>query len=61
MNADDEDFDDDDDETVEDRFDKLEAMIEHNMLQIAYCGAMLDAIMQHLGIDRKIVRRKGMN
>jgi hypothetical protein len=45
------------DEGFQDQIDRMEAMLEHNMVQIAYNNAMLDEIMHKLEIEHKIIKK----
>ena len=52
-----EDEDDGAEEIFRDQIDRMEAMLEHHMVQIAYVGAMCDEIMMALEIDTKRIRK----
>jgi hypothetical protein len=52
------DEDDGAEEIFRDQIDRMEAMLEHHMVQIAYVGAMCDEIMMALEIDTK-AHKKG--
>jgi hypothetical protein len=48
-------------EIFRDQIDRMEAMLEHHMVQIAYVGAMCDEIMMALEIDTKRIRKARAN
>jgi hypothetical protein len=56
-----EDEDDGAEEVFRDQIDRIEAMLEHHMVQIAYVGAMCDEIMMALEIDTKRIRKARAN
>jgi hypothetical protein len=56
-----EDEDDGAEEIFRDQIDRMEAMLEHHMVQIAYVGAMCDEIMMALEIDTKRIRKARAN
>jgi hypothetical protein len=56
-----EDEDDGAEEVFRDQIDRMEAMLEHHMVQIAYVGAMCDEIMMALEIDTKRIRKARAN
>jgi hypothetical protein len=55
------DEDDGAEEIFRDQIDRMEAMLEHHMVQIAYVGAMCDEIMMALEIDTKRIRKARAN
>ena len=55
------DEDDGAEEVFRDQIDRMEAMLEHHMVQIAYVGAMCDEIMMALEIDTKRIRKARAN
>jgi hypothetical protein len=55
------DEDDGAEEIFRDQIDRMEAMLEHHMVQIAYVGAMCDEIMMALEIDTKRTRKVRAN
>jgi hypothetical protein len=55
------DEDDGAEEIFRDQIDRMEAMLEHHMVQIAYVGAMCDEIMMALEIDTKRIRKVRAN
>jgi hypothetical protein len=57
----DEDEDDGAEEVFRDQIDRMEAMLEHHMVQIAYVGAMCDEIMMALEIDTKRIKKARAN
>jgi hypothetical protein len=56
-----EDEDDGAEEIFRDQIDRMEAMLEHHMVQIAYVGAMCDEIMMALEIDTKRIKKARAN
>jgi hypothetical protein len=56
-----EDEDDGAEEVFRDQIDRMEAMLEHHMVQIAYVGAMCDEIMMALEIDTKRIKKARAN
>jgi len=48
-------------EIFRDQIDRMEAMLEHHMVQIAYVGAMCDEIMMALEIDTKRIKKARAN
>ena len=55
------DEDDGAEEIFRDQIDRMEAMLEHHMVQIAYVGAMCDEIIMALEIDTKRIRKARAN
>ena len=55
------DEDDGAEEIFRDQIDRMEAMLEHHMVQIAYVGAMCDEIMMALEIDTKRIKKSRAN
>jgi hypothetical protein len=55
------DEDDGAEEIFRDQIDRMEAMLEHHMVQIAYVGAMCDEIMMALEIDTKRIKKARAN
>lgn len=53
--------DDGAEEIFRDQIDRMEAMLEHHMVQIAYVGAMCDEIMMALEIDTKRIKKARAN
>ena len=53
--------DDGAEEIFRDQIDRMEAMLEHHMVQIAYVGAMCDEIMMALESDTKRIKKARAN